>query len=288
MNIEGQYSNIYLVEKKQETTAGQLKELFPDHRICACDLYVKDSEQGNLDTDGTIRFDDILIVDHHPPLPEMRRHVSSTTFAIRYVTDQGPLKNDFAVAINHTDTDSILSSLIMCGILPPREEFNAAAIAADHTGEENLIGDLLQALEEDRDLPGSIEVLQKVLENRLWVRQKLQAEINLGNYKMCGGVACMVLDKKIDAGLLPWLFPDADAVVVGWPMPAGSKGKWGIKTRLGIHTIGVSLLEMGFENIGGRWDAISNTRHGGTDMEPEEYARMVEKGLSRQRQSKSS
>jgi hypothetical protein len=174
----------------------------------------------------------------------------------------------------------------MCGVLEPREEYSVAAIAADHTGEENTISDLLQALEDDRNLSGSIEILHRVLEKRLWVRQKLKAIVENGQYEMLGGILYMTLDQKIDAGLLPALLPDAEAIVVGWIMPQGSRGKWGIKTRLGINSQGVALNEMNLPDTGGRWNGVSTTRHGGTNMEFEEYVRMVEKKLNFQKARK--
>jgi hypothetical protein len=286
MKIEGKYGNIHLIEKKLGNTPRELKDAFPNRKICVCDFYVEGSEHGKLTENGSIHFDDILIIDHHPALPEMRRHISSTTFANSHVTEHGPLDNRFAVLINHTDADSILSALIMCGVLKPREEYNTAAIAADHTGEENIISDLLQALEDDRNLPRSIEVLLRVLEKRLWVRDELKAMVDSHAYNMCGSIPYMILDKKIDAGLLPWFFPDADAIVAGWIMPKGSKGKWGIKTRLGINTDGVALNEMELPDTGGRWDGVSTTRHGGTNTEFEEYVRMVQKKIDLQKRAK--
>ena len=97
----------------------------------------------------------------------MRKHISSTTLANKYVTERGPLNNSYAVIINHTDTDSILSSLIMSGKLKPHDEFDMAAIAADHTGKENIISDLLQALEDDRCLNKSVDALQKIVKKKI-------------------------------------------------------------------------------------------------------------------------
>jgi hypothetical protein len=102
-----------------------------------------------------------------------------------------------------------------------------------------------------------------------------------GEFKMDGGIAYILLDRKIDAGLLPFFFPAADAVIVAWPMPKGSKGKWGIKTRLGIATKDIALNKMDLPDTGGRWNAVSTTRHGGTDTDLEEYVKIVKRNIER-------
>ena len=211
----------------------------------------------------------------------MRKHISSTTLANKYVTERGPLNDSYAVIINHTDTDSMLSSLIMSGKLKPHDEFDMAAVAADHTGAENIISDLLQALEDDRCLDKSVDALQKIVKKRLSIRQKLRMLVDNGEFKMDGSIAYILLDRKIDAGLLPFFFPAADAVIVAWPMPKGSKGKWGIKTRLVTANNDIVLNKMDLPDTGGRWNAVSTTRHGGTDIDLEEYVKIVKRNIER-------
>lgn len=53
-----------------------------------------------------------------------------------YVKEEGIASPADCVVINHTDCDSVLSSAIIRGILPPEKRFGDAAIAADHTGEK--------------------------------------------------------------------------------------------------------------------------------------------------------
>lgn len=60
--------------------------------------------------------------------------------------------DDAVLIIDHLDRDSILSSGILLGRLPPDPRLSEAAITADHTGAENDIADLLQGL--DAELPG--------------------------------------------------------------------------------------------------------------------------------------
>jgi len=285
MKIKQVYKNICLIEKKEDNTAQELKDAFPGCNICVCDFYIKDSEKGNFTEKECIHFEDILIMDHHAPIREMKKHICSTTFATRYVLEHGPLDETYVIIINHTDTDSILSSLIMNGDLEPQDEYNTAAIAADHTGEENIISDLLQSFDKNNNLNLSAEILHKVL-RRLWERQKLKAEADSGGFKNDEGIISKVFDKPIDdAGLLPWIFPDSDLIIVAWEMPPGSERKWNIKARLGITTDDIALNEMDLPNTGGRWDAISTTRHGGTDVPFEEYVKLIKDNIIKTRKS---
>ena len=65
----------------------------------------------------------------------MYRFVSSANLAVEWVRARhGPRPGDLVV-ITHTDCDSVLSSGIVSGRLEPKPEYEAAAIAADHTGE---------------------------------------------------------------------------------------------------------------------------------------------------------
>jgi hypothetical protein len=84
------------------------------------------------------------------------------TLAIQHVTNVGV--PTCAVVINHTDCDSVLSSGTASGHLEPLKEYGVAAIAADHTGEENDIADLLQALDERRDLCLAFTSLDRIME----------------------------------------------------------------------------------------------------------------------------
>ena len=279
MKVIEAYKNIYLVDKKPECTARELNDLFPDQKICVCDFHIPGSEKGEITPSGAMLFEGLLSIDHHAALPEMMRRVSSTIFANKYVAEHGALDDSYVVVINHVDTDSVLSSCIMRGILEPDEEFNAAAIAADHTGEENILSDLLQSMGDDTSLQMAVEMLRKVLERRVWVRRDLLAHKD--EFEMDGRIVFRKLDKKIEAGLVPGLFPDADAVILAWLMPEGSPGKWGIEVRLGLHVAGIALNELDLPDAAGRWNAVGTTRQGGTDIEPESYVKIVKEKLFR-------
>jgi len=287
MKIEQQYGNIYLVEKKPEITASELKDVFPSKKICVCDFYVSGSEDGEIGENGVTNYCDLLLVDHHIPDPRyMSWKISSTVIANRFVSANGPLTDEYVVVVNHTDTDSILSSLIMSGILKPETEYyDQAAIAADHTGKENVISDLLQSFEDDRNLKTSIEMLLKIREKRLWVREEMKRRIANNEFEMNDGIAFIKIDQKIDACLLVDALPDAKVIVVASPMPKKSKGKWRIRVRLGKSGNDIQLNKLGLTDTGGRWNAVSTSRNGGTNMEPEKYLEMLRDKIEQQENS---
>src|SRR3712207_2255748 len=89
----------------------------------------------------------------------MRRRISSTGLAVEHVRRHGPAGRDTMVVINHTDCDSVLSSAVVLGLLPPEPAWADAAIAADHTGAAHPVADLLQSLEHERDFAMSLRNL---------------------------------------------------------------------------------------------------------------------------------
>lgn len=278
--VQDQYRNVYLIEKRSDNTSTELRNTFPGRKICVCDFYVNGSERGELDQRGVIYYDGLLIIDHHAPIDYMKRRISSTVIANQFVTANGPLNDDWVIVINHTDTDSLLSALIMRGELEPSERYGQAAIAADHTGEEDVISDVLQAYEYERRIENSVEVVKRVLTNRLKVRSSLRKLAESDQFKWIDGIAYIVLEEKIDAGLVPAILPEAKVIVVASPMPPGSKGSWRVRVRLGLKAKGIALNEMDLPDFGGRWNAGSTTRHGGTNVEPEEYVRLIQDRLS--------
>ena len=278
MKIEQNFGNIHLIELASENSSSTIKNLFPGKKICVCDFYIEHSDTGQVDEDGVIHYDDLLVIDHHAPIPFMEKHISSTVIANAYVNKHGPLVGNYNIVINHADTDSILSALIMSGKLEPEEDYAIAAIAADHTGEENTISDILQSLEQDRDLSKSLDVLFKLLERRYLARKELKERVESGRFHWVGDIACIVLEKRIDAALAPALLPSAKAIVVACPHEKDPEA-WRIRTRLGIHTMGVALNKLGLSDAGGRWNAVSTGRGGGTDIDPEDYAKMVKRAL---------
>ncbi len=286
---------IYLLPEAQNYTIQQLKAKFPGKKLVVCDFNVEGLDL-EADYQKQINKDDILNIDHHSDKPEMERQISSTNLAIEYIKENGLPPEDWEYIAHHTDADSVLSNALMRGILPNDDEsmkkFGAAAIAADHTGQENEIADLLQAVRDRRDLSYSLEQLQllldskpldpeaqKLLEKRYVDREKLRQMAESGEFRVVGGVAYAVLKAETDGALVPALLPEADVVLLFSPLKADTT-KWEVKFRVGVNAPeGFSLRKLGIGTVdpafGGRWNAGGNRRGGGTDMVPDEYAKRI-------------
>ncbi len=253
--------------------------------ICACDVHVVGAESWTR-VAGGYAHDRFLNVDHHAPVPEMARRISSANLALERVGAVGHAEG--LVVINHTDCDSILSAGIMSGRLEPRPDYGRAALAADHTGAPDAIADLLQSLNDCRDMELSYDSLARLergqqlsrearerLESRLRARDDAARAVADGRIQMHDGLAVGRLDAALDGELLPPLLPDATLVVLFSPWP-DEPGRWEVKVRLGLAAPdGTTLDAVPWGAIDpvqlGRWNARSNTRGGGTLVPPDRY-----------------
>jgi hypothetical protein len=277
--------------------------------ILACDFYVHGAEKAE-PVPGGFSFGRVINIDHHAPHTDMMKQVSSTTLAIRRREALGYNPLGSIVVISHTDCDSVLSSGIASDELPADRRLDEAAIAADHTGAPNLIADLLQELDniraESKDKTETVQaylrycfdlILSYLTEGdraldtrvlaalasrerkRAYARELIQA----GALTMMNGVASIRADRKVDAEFFPPLLPEAIVIVVNRP---GKKKPWKTNIRLGpAAPHGMSLNHFNIPDFdtayGGRWNAGSNNRNGGTELSPEEYAGHVSSALSR-------
>ena len=292
------YRNILLIEKFGTNTVDMVRSAVTEGKLCVCDFYVYDSEKWITKGSNEICNDDVLIIDHHIPLEAMMsRNVTSTALACDYVRKHGPLPADHAVLINHADADSVLSSLIMTGHLKPVQKFINASVAADHTGDENELADLLQAMDDHkiRNLGSVIENLnaflsgsshvesdvKEMVEERKGTRNEIHDFCHTGAFRWNDDIAYIELEKDIDAGLAVPFLKEAKAIVIASPMKAGSPRPWKIRVRLGLKTEGVDLSSMGLPHLGGRWNGGSTGRNGGTDIPVEEYVKKLKEKLHR-------
>jgi hypothetical protein len=290
---------VTLLPEAQSVSPEELIARYPDTRIVACDFYVTGAENGEAIPSG-FRLGPIDNVDHHAPVPSMRRAISSANLAIRHVDAFGALEGAGPVVIHHTDCDSVLSSSIVQGILLPDLRFGSAAIAADHTGQENAIADLLQSMERYRDLELSLVALARLmsgeplpieaavaLQQRMEERRIAERAVEAGEFRWSGSVAYAEIDHSLDTAFLPPLLPEAKVVMVA--RPTGDEAlPWKIKLRLGLAAPeGASILDIGLTDFdpsfGGRWNAGSNRRAGGTSIPPEEYAEFLNAATSKWR-----
>ena len=272
--------------------AEQILEAVPTGAIYACDFIVAGA-QGWSERAWGYERGRIRNIDHHADTPLMRRRVSSANLALLRINEAGAATAGESVVINHTDCDSVLSAALMCGALAPLPLFGEAAIAADHTGEINAIADLLQALEKRRDYNYSLDCLRRqlcgeplddaaeqALAARAAKRELALRLVESGAVATSGGVARVVTAEMVDGELLPPLLPDAWLVVTFSPR-ADEPRRWNCKARLGLAAPAdfplVRILQTVDQGFGGRWNAGSNTRAGGSEIDPEIYiAKIIE------------
>lgn len=278
---------IELLPEKSQYSIEELREIIPEYPIVVCDFYIDEIEKGEELSTG-YKVGDVTNIDHHAPGEHMAKRISSANLAIKYVEENGTVVPPIHVVVNHADCDSVLSSSIMRGILPLDARFGDAAIAADHTGAPNEIADLLQALQEKRDLSFSLRNLEKLLgnqkiedeaqqllEKRLNDRNRVKEIIESGKFENIDSVYFTSVQDKFDAGMLPALLPEAEVIIVGSPMK-DNPNLWEIKVRLGTKAKdGLALNTLNLPHFGGRWNAGSTKRSGGTILTPAEYAKHI-------------
>lgn len=265
--------------------------------VYACDFYITGAE---LETSvpGGYAMGRIINIDHHAPVRRMCRPVTSTMLAMDYLLALGssPREARAPVILNHTDCDSILSGALMLGHLEPDDSLASASIAADHTGEENRVADLLQALDEAREgdrtpeqyresLDSLLLVLQghrlpaasqRALDGRLARREAAAKLVSRGSVHLDGPLAWAVVEDEIDAAFFPPLLPRAALIMIAQRRDDAAD-RWNVKLRLGraappgftLHSLGIRHWNPAF---GGRWNAGSNKRGGGTSIAPRDYA----------------
>jgi hypothetical protein len=288
---------IRLLPEPRALTLREVEDAVPTGTVLACDfevLGIHDEEE----LPWGYRCGRVESIDHHTPARRMKCRISSTNLALERVARCGPAADAETVVVNHTDCDSILSAGVVSGILPPDERFGRAAIAADHTGEEDDVADLLQALDRRRDPVLSFRALRRLLagepldadvqaaldERR--ARRRLARElVRAGRFEEVGGVAWAELEGEVDGEFFPALLPTAAVIVLGSRDPSVA-APWITKVRLGqAAPEGLSLFDLGIRkldpNFGGRWNAGSNRRLGGTKVPPDFYAEALAARLGR-------
>ena len=268
-------------------TTRELRDSFPSGPVVVCDAYVKDIEKGGLEHPWGYEKDGIINIDHHAPTETMTRMISSGVLAGHYVRKHGSINPNTPVLINHTDCDSIISSLTVRGLIPPHPAFDKAVIAADHTGEADNIARLLQALEKQRDPELCIRALARELKGEpqlpattdLLRDYSIESEIarcavETGSYQKRGRVVLIKPSQKVGSEFFMPFLPDAVLIISATPRK--DNGRWDIKLRLGqAAPVGFSILNLSPAEFdpafGGRWNAGATGRGGGSHRTPEEY-----------------
>jgi len=286
---------VILIEEAQHLILSDLVGDYPGRRIFVCDTYIKGIERGVIEG-NVLRLSDVISIDHHAPLKMFAKRVSSTNLAIDWVNINGIAREDEFVIITHTDYDSVISGLIMRGVLPPKKIFGEMAIMADHTGEENEMVDLLQSMSSAHDLELSLrnlelwsngrpiegkahEMLEDLKDER---RRAKEIAMNRG-FRNKGMVYYAQLPKKIESSFFIAWIPEA-TVILTYSPHRKHEGFWEVKTRLGAAAPeGLRMNELGINEFdsrwGGRWNAGSNRKGQGTKIPIEEYARLLSEKL---------
>ena len=292
--------SINLIPLRSRISIDDLREVVPEGPIAVCDFYIDDIELADAVAGGYWhQEEDLLNIDHHAPTQSMFRFVSSGSLAIEYVTEHGPLTDDTALIINHTDCDSMVSALIMRGIIPAHQVFDDAVIAADHTGAEHPIADLLQALDVARDPEFSARNLALLLEGapleeaalalyqrRMEGRRLTEEHIQRGSHWNLDEIYVVPYIKGLRSEFLPALLPNA-AVIMTVDEDHKLDGRKTSRLRLGeAAPEGFTLFDLQMSTevdtaFGGRWNAGSNKRGGGTDLDAGDYATRVYEQYSR-------
>lgn len=223
---------ITLIDKNLPVTIENIRGVSEGKPVLVLDACIKGmEEQGEPLSKYGYKQEEILNIDHHFNIEKFSRQISTTNLALDYVKEFGPVEDDQMVIVNHTDADSLLSSAIMRGLLSPDEQFGIAAIAADHTGEANHIADVLNAVEQKRDMEFSYRNLelylsgkplepeaQELLEKRYREREDaLRLAEEEFKFSPKGKVAYIETAEKIDSALLPAVLPSAEYIIVMCP-----------------------------------------------------------------------
>lgn len=286
-------NGILLISSHQRFDAVDIAELTAG-RTVVCDFPLPEAKEGQAMPWG-YKLPGFDLVDHHAPDPRWYQHVTSTSLAVEYIRHRGPADR---VILNHTDCDSILAALILRGLLPPEDRFVEASMAADHTGEPNEIADLLQAIEHERSIAFSVAALTNWLETghlpervRELVAQRQQdrlyAERVALTSRFFGKIAVMQGEQNMDSILISRLSESPWLVIYCYPLLSGeSSPKICLKVRLGqgapsgltLHDLNLSQHISGY---GGRWNAGSNFRRGGTEQSLEDILLVLNQALDR-------
>ncbi len=305
----------HMMPLQKTPTVQDVRQAVQKGPVIVCDLYIQDIEKEGtpiVSKDGTLlgyRKGEIINIDHHGPEEEKLGLLSTGPQSGIFLRDLGDtLAPNIPVATHHTDCDSILSCLQMLRVLQPHPILDRAALSADHTCLPDPIADVLQEMTELKQEPGyekeawrlkrfSLGVLlfeqivtgrgvegRELLEKLQHIRQEKRALANQifarRDFESFDNGALILVQQGIDSEFLPAVFRDA-AIILSVSPRTDNSGKHNIRIRLGANALnrGITRAKLNLEAFdpaaGGRMDAGSNERGGGTHLAPLEYAERV-------------
>ncbi len=284
------FGPIALINETSRPCAEELLKLIPDGEFAVCDFSIKDIERKEKCSWG-YREERLFNVDHHADDPRFERPVSSGNLAIQFVQEFGTIAQ---VVINHTDCDSIISAGIVSGLLEPKPDYEEAVIAADHSGAANDIADLLQAIQDERDIAFSLQCLQllesgkslperaqNLLDKRLKSRS-IAHDLVKFNAVINRRLACLFTSEKIESELVAPFVKGAWVIAIAFKKSSHPE-LTELKVRLTTEApAGLTLFKIGIKDVdpgfGGRWNAGSNNRGGASrDSHSLLFERIAEK-----------
>lgn len=300
-----------LIEEKAVVTIEEMEALMEKFGVkimFACDLYVNGIEKYGMLMEYGFEYvrngRRIVNIDHHAPILQFERSISSTNLALLYLQRFGTADRKALVVVNHTDADAILSASLVAGVfgmirkpesrtarklLENLQFLGRVAIIADHTGEVDGVADLLQAHKFERDVEGPLRNLQlffegkallpraqALLDIRLAERRRAQELVGAGRFKQCGHITYAVLEENVDMAFLPALLPKAIVILTCIPSRRNPE-KHIVRYRLGKRGEGlIALNKLGLDlfvdpGCKGRHNAGSNRRYGGSSIPLKAY-----------------
>ncbi len=276
-------------------TSSDLRRAYPQGPLCVCDFHVEGIE-GGAELAYGFEKDGILVIDHHAPVERFARPISSGNLAAIYRDLVGePISPHVPVIINHLDVDSFVSALIMTGTLPPHPVLEQTVLDADHfCVDGNPFIDLLQSCQSTERLafaarnvshliagkeldPEALEMLRA----RAAERDRASQLVQSGLIRREGAVAWGELTVPLESDIVLSVMNEAAIILLFSPNPRDSE-RWIVRSRLGVSAPkGLKLFDLDLNqldpNWGGRWNAGSNARAGGSTVAPKDYVEFVNK-----------
>lgn len=174
LSLESERLNVIsLLSQSEDWSSDRLRRRFPFvDRIFVCNFHLEDVNNFSLIPGG---YHDahagVLNIDKNVPDDSLCQSVTSTERAAAYLKNSKESEGDLRtiasprdmILIQDTSCDSVLASLILGGYIPPDKIFLKASASAVHAGDPDKIGDLLQALRQERDLSFSVRNLKSLL-----------------------------------------------------------------------------------------------------------------------------
>lgn len=274
--VRDRYKNIVFLEPGPSPSVPEAAKLLETQNFTIADFGPKgDCRDWTPETWG-FSTGSVNIVDHHADDERFYGPVSSAPLAVNLVKAKGPQN---LVAINHVDCDSVLSSGILTGLLPPDPDLAHHAVVADHYGNEDHVADLLQSLEPLKDVPFSFASLDELLNSRPLSdlaqkqvdRRRSQRDVARRaaqtHRQDLGRLAVFHLNAKVESELLAAEVDGAWVVAIAFPRNADPT-RTEVKLRLtpsapkGLTLFAIDAKDI-VPNFGGRWNAGSSGRGGG-------------------------